>query len=288
MFDEPSLNAVMAAMRTVAAEEILPRFKRLAAADITEKSGPFDLVTIADLESERRLTAVLTDLIPDSVVVGEEGCAASPERLTAISGPEPVWLIDPVDGTGNFVRGNGSFAVIVAFLLNGVTEAGWILDPLTGRIVWAVRGQGAWSCVANQRPYRLTVDQAAAKPISAMIGSLGNSLARRIRERREAGATNVPVKIVRIGSTGHDYLDLATGKLDFARYAGLKPWDHAAGVLIHAEAGGWSRLLESDRPYRAEPHVLSDTLLLAPDSKSARALQKLLDQLAHPSLTAST
>jgi 3-hydroxyisobutyrate dehydrogenase len=80
----------------------------------------------------------------------------------------------------------------------------------------------------------------------------------------------------RYGSAGREYMDLARGALDFASYARLKPWDHAAGVLIHREAGGFSALRSDGSPYRPAPCIVEDTLLLAPDEGSWRRLHALL------------
>jgi len=270
MADLPDVDAVIRLMREVAAAEILPRFRRLGAGDVSEKGGPKDLVTVADLESERRLTQELTALVPGSIVVGEEVCESDTGRIAALAGTAPVWLVDPVDGTNNFVRGDPCFAVIVGYCVRGETLAGWILDPLRDEVVWARRGGGAWRGSANAAE-RLRIGPAQALP--AMCGSLGARLAQRVRGRREAGFSDVPARIIRLGCTGREYMNLATGTLDFACYTRLKPWDHAAGVLIHAEAGGWSRLVEVDRPYRPAPAIMPETLLLAPDQASGLALE---------------
>ncbi|MBM3573671.1 MAG: inositol monophosphatase, partial [Alphaproteobacteria bacterium] len=83
------------------------------AGDIKEKTGPKDLVTIADVEAERRLGPVLTDLLPGSVVIGEEAASADPTVLNRLAGEAPVWLIDSVDGTLNFSEGDPRFCVMV-------------------------------------------------------------------------------------------------------------------------------------------------------------------------------
>ena len=272
----PDVAAVAALIRAVAAAEVVPRFRRLAAADISQKSGPQDLVTTADIEAERALAARLPDLAPGSLVVGEEGAAADPELLGCLAGELPVWLVDPVDGTANFVRGEACFAVIVAYCVGGETRAGWILDPLTDRMVWAVAGQGARTGEGDGG--RLCLPP--PRPLPEMRGSLGFSLGKRLRSRIAAGLQQGPGEIVRYGCTGQEYMDLACGRLDFARYRRLKPWDHAAGVLIHAEAGGHAALIEDGRRYRPEPRVMPETVLLAPDRRSWEGLRTALDDAA--------
>ncbi len=250
----PDPAAVAALMRDAARAEILPRFRTLGAGDIREKS-PGQLVTDADLAAEAMLARTLTALVP-AAVVGEEGVAADPARLGALARPGPVWVIDPVDGTANFAKGNPRFAVIVALVVDGATAMGWIHDPLSGRTAFAAAGQGAW-CGDT----RLTV--APEVPLAAMAGSAG---------RKAALAAQV-ASLGRRGSAAHDYLDLVEGRLHFACFRRLMPWDHAAGVLIHAEAGGTGALVDGS-PYR--PELAAGTLLLAPGRRSWDQLRALI------------
>lgn len=254
----PDRDAVIGVIREAAAAEIMPRFRRLGEGDITEKS-PGNLVTTADLESERRLSRALRELAPGSVAVGEEGVERDPESLRALSREAPVWIIDPLDGTHNFAHGKPCFAVIVAYSVGGETQAGWIHDPLADVTAWAAVGEGAWMIEGKDRQ-RLTA--AAPAAISDMSGSLGHRLAKRMEGRNTA-----PARAVRYRCAGREYMDLARGELHFARYGGsLKPWDHAAGVLIHREAGGYGALIENRAPYSPGAGVRTETLLLAPDA----------------------
>src|SRR5487761_701752 len=139
----PDLDRIARIIRDTAATEILPRFRALAAGDIREKR-PGDLVTVADLEAERRLMRELEAAMPGSVALGEESVAADPARLELLGGAAPVWVIDPIDGTGNFAKGVARFAVIIAHVARGVTQAGWIYDPSSDAMVMARRGGGAW------------------------------------------------------------------------------------------------------------------------------------------------
>ncbi len=92
---------VSEAVRKAAAQEILPRRRRLAAHEVDEKAGPHDLVTDADRKAEQFLTEALSALLPGSVVVGEEAVHANPATYEAIRGEAPVWIVDPVDGHGS-------------------------------------------------------------------------------------------------------------------------------------------------------------------------------------------
>jgi fructose-1,6-bisphosphatase/inositol monophosphatase family enzyme len=260
-------------IREVASREIMPRFRNLAATDVSHKRHARDLVTIADTEAERRLAERLQPLSPGSAVVGEEGAEADADVLAALGGAAPVWLLDPIDGTTNYACGKACFAVIVGFCAEGETLAGWIYDPIADVVLWAVAGEGAWLEHEGER-------ERARVAVGVGIGGMKGSLTRRIADRLfgvlVARGSEQPPEIVRYGSVGREYIDLGRGAIHFAEYTRLKPWDHAAGVLIHREAGGYSRLRRDRSPYRAEPVIVEETLLLAPDEATWRGLDAML------------
>lgn len=243
-------------IREAAESEILPRFKNLQASQIREKK-PNQLVTEADIEAEKVLSRRLCQLLPGAVV-GEEGVEADPALMTALERPGVVWVIDPVDGTANFAHGNPRFAVVVALVVDGVTVAGWIHDPVPNRTITAQMGQGAW-----RADTRLRVSSEV--PLAQMAGSV---------KKRGRVAEHV-LHVARRGSAAHDYLDLVTGKLHFAHFKKLMPWDHAAGVLIHAEAGGYGAMMDGG-PYTPVLHA-DGQLLLAPGQASWWDLMPLID-----------
>lgn len=132
------------AVRKAAAQEIMPRWRRLADHEVDRKSGPHDLVTDADRQAELYLTEALSALLPGSVVVGEEAVHANPASYEGIRGEAPVWIIDPVDGTRQFVHGDTGFCTLVALALGGVVHASWTFAPVHEELATAVRGQGAF------------------------------------------------------------------------------------------------------------------------------------------------
>ena len=232
----------------IAQRVILPRFRRLADDEVREKR-PDDLVTIADLESEQALSERLATLLPNSKIVGEEGASNDPAALDILSGPDPVWVIDPIDGTHNFVNGEPFFAVLVALVQSQRTVQGWIHDPLPGRTCYAIDGEGAW-CEGE----RLRI---VGNPDPRLTGAA----AWRDRDRLERNGH----RLRQWRCAGHEYLALIDGALDFSCYRKLNPWDHAAGVLLHREAGGVSALL-SGEDYRPLPQ--EGPLLMARDRAS--------------------
>ena len=263
----PDTNTVTQLIRTVVAEEVVTRFEKLAHGDVTEK-GPGDLVTVADLETERRLTQHLTELLPGSVVIGEEAAAADPSILGLLEQPAPVWVIDPVDGTWNFSEGRRHFGTMVALVRNDQIEAAWIHDPLGGDTAVAMRGEGAW--IGERRLEVARPERPEELRGALLAGFFGDkALGAKIQSRR--GAVGA-VKSLR--SAAHEYLRLGRGEIHYALFTKLMPWDHAAGVLIHAEAGGHARYLD-DTPYRPSL-VAAKGLLLASDAGTWRRLATAL------------
>jgi fructose-1,6-bisphosphatase/inositol monophosphatase family enzyme len=239
----------------------------LASHEIHEKEFG-ELVTVADVAAEERLSAALCELHPGTVVVGEEAVAADPGVMDLLAGDDPVWLIDPIDGTGNFAAGRPTFAIMVALVQSGGTVAAWIHEPMAERTAVAEAGAGAW--MAGRR---LTVAQAA--PLQDMRGTLHASqfatkeMARSIRSRRDrVGA------VASLRCAGAEYLRLVTGETHYSLYTKLMPWDHAPGVLIHGEAGGTARTSDGVLydPVRRD----AEALLVAPDEPSWQALHQAL------------
>jgi fructose-1,6-bisphosphatase/inositol monophosphatase family enzyme len=239
-------------IRDTAAIEILPRFRMLGAGDIREKK-PGDPVTIADLESERRLIAELGAAVPGSVALGEESVAADPAQLDLLSGASPVWVIDPIDGTNNFAKGDPRFAVIVAYVVGGTTEAGWILDPLNDAMVMAGRGGGAWS---DGRRLRV----AREPPPDQGVGSAYGRTAAGVRAATALGDSGHVGAVRNRGCSGLEYMEVALGESHFTLHSRSLPWDHAAGMLIVDEAGGVARFLDGS-PY--DPRIADKKPLAA-------------------------
>ena len=235
----PDPAEVSAAIRAVAAAEIMPRFRNLADAERWEKR-PGSWVTVADTAAEAALISALARILPGSAVIGEEAAEETPALLAQLGGDRPVWLVDPVDGTANFAAGKPEFAVMAALVIDGTTRAGWIYDPINDAMSWAVAGQGAWRDTA-----RLSVAP-PAEP-AQMAGSIGARL------RRDKQLVARFARIENAQCCGIEYIRLVSGALHFSHYRRLKPWDHAAGALIHAEAGGHSARLDGSpwQPGRA-------------------------------------
>lgn len=247
-------ETVAALLREVAADIILPRFQKLASGEIIEKT-PGELVTIADREAEARLDPALRALLPGSVVVGEEAHAADESVLARLSGTEPVWVIDPVDGTANFAAGRAPFGVMVALVRGGETVAGWIYDPQTDEMATAERGGGAF---VDGRRLAMSPEIIAWKDLrGAALSRFFTGLERETIIKASAG---MGALLPGFACAAREYVEIAAARQHFAAFRRVLPWDHAPGVLLVLEAGGVAKKLDG-RAYR--PADMSPGLLMA-------------------------
>lgn len=245
------MDEVAAILRTAATEAIVPRFRALGEHQIAEKS-PGEIVTVVDTEVERIVAPQLTALLAGSRVVGEEAAAARPGLLDGLDQGD-VWLLDPLDGTANFVAGNPDFAVMAALLRDGETVASWILHPVGGWLVVAGRGEGTFIDGARVRASAQAVPAGDCRG-SVLTGFLPPELKAQVAQRAGSFSAVLP------GSkcAGVDYPAVATGAQNFLMYWRLLPWDHAPGALLIAEAGGHVAHLDGSayRPADRRPGLL--------------------------------
>lgn len=222
-------EAVCALLRQVSKDIVLPHYRKLKSSQIEEKS-PGDLVTIADRLSEEALSLALSKIIPDAKIVGEEACAADPSLMRHLSADQ-CWIIDPIDGTGNYARGDGAFGIIIALTRQNETIAGWMYDPIKKRLCHTFKGQGAF--INN---IRIATPLAPSNlPIAALATGFMND-EQRAKTMAQAGGNYEIVPIPMCAA--EQYPLLATGDHNISIFERILPWDHAAGILFLNEAGG--------------------------------------------------
>lgn len=240
---ERALARVPDLLREAAERVILPRYQALADHEVRAKTDADDLVTIADEEAEALLTDGLLKLLPGSLVVGEEAVAAEPAAIHRLGGSEPVWVIDPIDGTSNFAAGKPTFAVMVALVQDNQTRAAFVYDPLGERMAESRPGGGAF---INGTRVRLPARRPGPARVSVSVRFWPPEIA-------AAARLETVERIEPLMCAGHEYLRLVAGGIDAASYWRLLPWDHAAPALIAREAG--ARVEHPDgsvyRPYCA-------------------------------------
>lgn len=266
--DTRKLAAVLA---ETALAEVMPRFRNLPDGSVRGKSSPRDLVTDADEAAERMIGARLAKLHPGAVLIGEEASARNPALLNMLVDADLAFLIDPIDGTRNYVAGLPLFGMMIAACHRGDVIAGVIYDPVNRDSALAVRGEGAWMEYDNGRRVPLTV--AAPAPLEDMDGLISTGAL------PEPLRTTVDSHLSRLASTSslrcaaHEYRMLAAGHCHIALYNQLTAWDHAAGWLLHREAGGYAARFDGS-PYK--PTHRTGGLLYAPDAGSWHAARKAL------------
>ncbi len=230
-------------MEQVAADVVLPRYQNLAEDEISEKAAD-DFVTIADKESELRLIEGLARILPEAGMIGEEAAAADPAILDR-AGIGLNWIIDPIDGTGNFAAGRPPFGMMVALVADGAIQAGWILDPLDGRLCHAVTGGGAF--IDGERVSAR--ETGSSLPVAALaVYFMTPERRANIVERARGRLTLVDIP----RCAAEQYPRLVLGLNDIALFERTLPWDHAPGALFLAEAGG--RIARPD----GSPYIVGD------------------------------
>ncbi|WP_335937925.1 inositol monophosphatase family protein [Streptomyces sp. PTD5-9] len=262
------LTAVDAAIRAAAAAEIMPRHRQLAAHEIVEKNGPHDLVTTADRLAEEHLTASLTGILPGSVVVGEEAVHADPAVYDALRGDAPVWIVDPVDGTRQFVHGEPGFCTLVALAHHGELLASWTYAPALDQMAVAVRGGGA---ALNGEPIR------SGAPATGAVLTVATShpdFTTDAQKRTLLGLRTDGFAARPCGSAGLEYLAVARGELDAVAFTWEYAWDHAAGLLLVTEAGG-AQATVAGAPFR----VAGGNALPFTAARDAATAERVLEAL---------
>jgi myo-inositol-1(or 4)-monophosphatase len=222
------LAAALAVVRPAAEQVQRLRVEGLAA--IGTKSSATDVVTAADRAVERQLVAALRRLRPGDAVLGEE----YGETATAQPAQAKVrWLLDPIDGTVNYLYGLPWYAVSVAAEVAGEVVAGVVHNPATGQQWSAAAGQGAW------RDGRRLRGSSQTRLSQALVATgFGYDAARRTHQAQVLAELIAQVRdIRRLGAAALDLCLAAEGVLDGYFERGLQPWDYAAGALIAAEAG---------------------------------------------------
>jgi myo-inositol-1(or 4)-monophosphatase len=214
------------------AADVVARGRATAAEHVDVKSSPVDVVTAVDRASEELVVARLLAARPDDGLLGEEGAAR--EGTSGVR-----WVVDPIDGTVNFLYDLPAYAVSIAAEVDGTVRAGVVLNVATGELFTATAGGGAHlSSPSRPGPVRLS----SSRPASLEQTLVGTGFGYRVEQRRAQGAVVAALlprvrDIRRYGSSALDLCSVAAGRIDAYYELDLKPWDHAAGALIAAEAG---------------------------------------------------
>jgi len=228
-----TLKAVVAAVKLVAAEEIMPRYLKVA----HQRKSDGSLCTEADISAQAALTRKL-QAIHNVPVLGEEMPAAE-QHAAWDSGHDGLWCIDPIDGTSNFVRGLPYFAVSVALWRRDNNHLGVVYDPVADEVFAAESGKGAF---LNGEPL------VKREPAKSLQEALANVDLKRLGAKLVTQlASNPPYASQRnFGASALDWCYTAAGRYDVYLHGGQKLWDYAAGLLVLLESGGHVCCIECD------------------------------------------
>lgn len=249
----------------------MPRFRNLSNSDVETKSGPRDLVTVADRAAEEAIRRGVGKILPGADVIGEEAVAEDAQLLDSIGTSETCVIVDPIDGTGNYVAGLAVFGTILAVVYKGRTTLGLLYDPVLDDWMFALHGEGAWFRRRDGTLTRLrSRDNGCALDQARGFVTLDDyDTATREIVRRGFEAV-FHVRDIRCSC--HEYRGLASGSVDFLRSYALKPWDHAAGILLLQEAGGWAAV-DGERPY--SPSLQNGRMIAATSESLGRSIAEL-------------
>jgi myo-inositol-1(or 4)-monophosphatase len=196
----------------------------------TRAKGPADLVTDADLASQEAIRRVIADRFPEHAFLGEE----RPSEHVATDSEQMTWIVDPLDGTTNYVHGYPQYSVSVALAQGNRILAGVVYDPVNEQCFLAASGRGAWCNGVPMKTSSVTglEDALAAVSLPARVCSNSPDL------QDFVSAAQVCQAVRRSGSAALNFAYVARGALDAFWATHIHPWDVAAGVLLVREAGG--------------------------------------------------
>ncbi len=230
------LRVLATRIATEAAELLVERLSQTRS-EVSTKTSRTDMVTEMDRTSEALLVERILAARPDDAILGEEGA-----KVHGTSGVR--WVVDPIDGTTNYLYGHPGFSVSVAAELDGEAVVGIVVDPLHADVFSAVRGRGA-----TRNGERIRVSARSELATALVATGFAYDASRRQRQAAVVAALIGRVRdIRRMGAASVDLCSVACGRVDAYYEKGLGPWDLAAGVLIASEAGASTGDLDGGPP----------------------------------------
>ncbi|MBC9247236.1 inositol monophosphatase [Paracoccus sp. 11-3] len=271
MFKSTHVDEICGLLSRIGQKELLPRFRAQVPNTVYEKTSSFDVFSEADQAAEEQISAELAQMFPGALLVGEETSGNDPAAISRIAEAQVSFLIDPIDGTKNFTSGLPLFGTMVAGMIKGQIAFAAIHDPICDETALAVRGQGAWTRRQDRSDMRLRVaPPCAPEKMTIVAGTnfLPPDLRPAVQENLPKFAMNFWLRCA-----AHEYRMATAGHCDLLVYNRLMPWDHAAGWLLHREAGGHSAHFDGTEYL---PTHTSGGLICAPDPESWLAARNVL------------
>ncbi len=263
-----SLMASAMSYALEAGEQIVSRMKEPY--DIQDKVNRSDLVTEVDLHSERLIRGRIVRDYPDHWILSEETDGAG-DAFERMKRPVPGygWIVDPIDGTINFVQGIPHFAVSIGIMKDGELLHGVVYNPVSRELYRATLGQGAYR---NGERLRVSTEDAIGNAVLATGFQASDWRPDSVTERQIKRTVGVSRNVRVLGAASLDLCLVASGALTGFWHDGLHPWDVAAGVLIVREAGGEAT------DASGKPYELSDRRLFASNGQLLESFLALIDE----------
>lgn len=255
----PIINVMDGAARK-AARSLIHDFNEVEQLQVSRK-GPADFVSEADRRAEAIIKSELSRAHPDFSFLMEEGGASGPSDAT------DRWIVDPLDGTTNFLHGIPHFAISIAHEQRGEIVAGMVYEPTRDEVFWAARGEG---CFLNNRRLRVSARRDLSSAILATGVPFGNRPGREELLEVLGPIMDRTAGLRRFGAASLDLAYVAAGRFDAFWEFGLSPWDVAAGILLVREAGG----MVSEIDGRSDP--LNGGTILASNSELNDTVRRIL------------
>ncbi|BCL73619.1 inositol monophosphatase [Vibrio nigripulchritudo] len=265
-------KALVGAAREVAKKEVMPYFRKTSQLSVESKSSASDLVTTADKNSEKLLSLKIAEILPEAEIIGEEAVENDPSLLNKINTASQCVIIDPIDGTWNFVKGVPVFGIIIAVVEGGETVCGVLYDPVMDNSTYAVKGKGAYHIasdgevtpVYSAKPTDSFTEMEGFVPAFSFLPSEYNFMFKDLSQFE---------RINTLRCSCHEYRTLSEGGVHFGISGSPKPWDNAAGELVFRESGGYAAILETGKAYKPGSDN-KGILLLAPNKENWQKLQQ--------------
>lgn len=250
-----NLKLVKKIIIDVANKELIPRFAKVSHHNKADNS----IVTEADIAAQKSITQQLKENWPDIPLLGEE--MSPQEQAQRLSSKEPVWCLDPLDGTSNFATGIPYYAISLALIANGKTTLGIVYDPSRDEYFQAQDINNEVSASLNGQPLKLVASEYTLNTAMAII-----DLKRLAKKTAARVASEPPYASQRnFGASALDWCWLATARSHIYLHGNQNIWDYAAGELIFRATGGYSATLDGENVFK---QVLEKRSVVAAVNKS--------------------
>lgn len=271
MLNQSQKNDVEELIRHVGDECIFNYFKRITDSDISYKESNMDPVTIADREAEKLLQEGLLKILPESLFIGEELYAIDQNIISFLDqGKKPVWVVDPIDGTDNFINGQSGFGVMVCLVFQGDIVASWLYEVTLKRMT---------SYYAPQSLYENGLEIIQKRDVNGPLrGLIGKKLHRfPVVQKLKEECREIILEPAQEPSL-ICYHQMLVGSIDFLVFKVTYPWDHLAGIALLKPSGAvtlrWS----------GEPFLISDIDKGLVVARNSDVMNLVLEKIAGPLL----